>query len=68
MCALTEWEGDVVAHAEQLPKADHLVAGLDTALVHQLDGVPHRILVVGRHHYAQRVVRTLFKQNKYIYN
>ena len=64
--SLTQWEGEVVAHAQKLSKADHLfganticskdmrahlVLGLDVVLLHLLQGEPHRVLVVGSHHH-----------------
>ena len=64
---LTQWEGEVVAHAQKLSKADHLlgqipsicskdmlanlVLRLDVVLLHLLQGEPHRVLVVGSHHH-----------------
>merc|ERR1712107_502339 len=47
---LAQWEGEVVAHAQKLSKADHLVLRFDVVLLHLLQGEPHRVLVVGSHH------------------
>jgi len=70
---LAQWEGEVVAHAQKLSKADHLLGQIpsvhkaslvvnlvlrfDVVLLHLLQGEPHRVLVVGRHHHPNPLWR-----------
>ena len=50
---ITEREGELVTHPQQLAEADDLVLRPDVQLLHLLNGEPHRVLVMAGHHDAQ---------------
>lgn len=47
---LTQGEGDVVTHSQQLAEADDSVQRVDAVLPHLIDRVAHSLLVVGGDH------------------
>ena len=49
---VTERKWEVVTHAQELSEADESVLGVDPAVLHLLDGVPHGVGVVAGHHDA----------------
>merc|ERR1719234_3043494 len=42
----------IVAHAQKLSKADHLILRFDVVLLHLLKGESHRVLIAGGHHHS----------------
>lgn len=47
---LTKRQGDMIAHAKELPEADDTVEWMNAKLCHFLDSIAHRVFIVGRHH------------------
>lgn len=47
---MTEKETDMVTHAEQLTKADHLMLRLDSEFFHLLHSESHRVFIVTGDH------------------
>lgn len=47
---LTKRQGDMIAHAKELPEADDTVEWMNAKLCHFLDSIAHRVFIVGCHH------------------